>query len=190
MQLSVFGLATLLFYGPLVGYALDLDSIFAEVSAVNRDFENILRVLLWQALRHDDPQTIKEVCKFIESATDNLNTASDKIGFDSNVDDPSDVVAAFCDDMETFTNTQIEAADILVFKAANIWDAMNGAQLPDGIVRLSSAYDKYAGNMIPLTEHCTTKHMQNIYLVKFTLHRVLVDLEPNNGHHRRGTHHG
>lgn len=59
MQLSVFGLATLVFYGPLVGNALDLDSIFAEVSAVNRDFENILHVLLRQALRHDDPQTIK-----------------------------------------------------------------------------------------------------------------------------------
>ncbi|EFY85682.1 hypothetical protein MAC_08273 [Metarhizium acridum CQMa 102] len=190
MQLSVFGFATLIFSGPLVGYALDLDSIFDEVSAINHDFENILRVLLQQALRHDDPQPINEVFKYIERATDDLNTASDDIGFDSNVDDPSDVVAAFCDDMETFTNTQIKAAYILVFKATNMWDAMNGAQLPDGIVRLSFAYDKYAGNMIPLTEHCTTKHMENIYLVKSTLRRVLVDLGPNNGHHRRGAQHG
>lgn len=59
-------------------------------------------------------------------------------------------------------------------------DAINGAQLPDYVVKLSSAFDRYADNMLPLTEHCTRTHMENIYVVKSTLHRALVDLKRSN----------
>lgn len=72
----------------------------------------------------------------------------------------------------------MKTADILVFKANNMRDAVDGTKVADSVVKLSSAYDNYSNNMIPLTENCSPTHVENIYIVKSTLHRALADLKP------------
>ncbi|KAK2613012.1 hypothetical protein QQS21_000941 [Conoideocrella luteorostrata] len=194
MHFRVSALLHLIFFA-LLGFSLDLDSIFNEVNSIDYDFGNILRIVSQQVFRKGDSRpidvsgmpskfvnsrliSVKEVRKSVESATRGLDAASDKIRYDSTIEDDSDVVAAFCDDMEVFTHTQLKAADILVFKANNMRDAVKNPSLPNAIVKLSSAYDRYAGQMSPLVRHCDTRQAEDIYMVRSTLHRALVDLKP------------
>lgn len=76
-------------------------------------------------------------------------------------------------------HTQMKAADLFVFKAHNMRDAVKSPALPDAVVELSAAYDRYATQMIPLVRHCDSRRAEDICVVKSTLHRALIDLKPS-----------
>ncbi|QPH11130.1 hypothetical protein C2857_002742 [Epichloe festucae Fl1] len=178
MLLNAWILATLLSL-PLWGLCFDLDSIFDEIYSIDHDFNDMCRVLSQQVFRMDDSRPVDEVRKSVESAAQGLKAVSEKIRYDSTIDDSIDVMEAFCDDMEFFMHTQMKAADLFVFKAHNMRDAVKSPALPDAVVELSAAYDRYATQMIPLVRHCDSRRAEDIYVVKSTLHRALIDLKPS-----------